>query len=322
MTLGIALLGTGRIAETAFVPAVGAVDGAGLVAVLSRDRSRGEAFAARHGIAGAYSDLDALLADPAVDAVIVATPDATHEPQVVAAARAGKHILCEKPMATTPEACERMAEAVRAAGVTFAMGFSNRYNSGLQRIKQLLDEGAVGTVRHARSLLTTPQSDPEGWRAAGEQSLYWALSASGTHVIDVYRWFFGDPAGVAGVLARPLHDGANDEIATVVLDYPGRMLAELTVSAILPRGANRLEIHGEEGVIVGDGAYNRGPDRAISLNGEPVEVEPAELFTGEVGDFVAAIAGGREPRATLEDGLRNVRIMDAARRSAPLRPVG
>ena len=122
MTIGLAVLGTGRIVETGYLPAIAAVDNAELVAILSRDQARGEAFAKEHGIASAYSDLDRLLADPAVDGVIVATPDGPHEAQAIAAARAGKPILCEKPMAMTLAACERMAEAVRAAGVVFAMG--------------------------------------------------------------------------------------------------------------------------------------------------------------------------------------------------------
>ena len=124
MSLGIALLGTGQIADHAFAPAVQATDGAQLVAVLSRDQRLGAAFAQRHAIPAVYDDLAALLRSPQVDAVIVATPDATHEPQVIAAAQAGKHILCEKPMTTTVAGCQRMAEVIRASGITFAMGYT------------------------------------------------------------------------------------------------------------------------------------------------------------------------------------------------------
>ena len=90
MSLGIALLGTGDIAHRAFAPAVNALDNANLVAVLSRDQARGEAFAEQYGIPEAYENLDALLQSPQVDAIIVATPDASHESQVIAAAQAGK----------------------------------------------------------------------------------------------------------------------------------------------------------------------------------------------------------------------------------------
>ena len=170
MTLGIALLGTGNIAEHAFVPAVQAVDEARLVAVLSRDKARGAAFAQQYGIPEVYDNLEALLRSPQVDAVIVATPDATHEPQVIAAAQAGKHVLCEKPLTTTYAGCERMADAVRASGITFAMGYNNRFNSGLQHIKAMLEAGEIGPVRYARALLDRAGAGPAGLAGAQRAS--------------------------------------------------------------------------------------------------------------------------------------------------------
>lgn len=170
MTLGMALLGTGDLAARVFVPAVRAVAGARLTAVLSRDTARGRAFARQHGIPEAYDNLEALLQSPQVDAVIVATPDAMHAPQVIATAREGKHVLCEKPRTTTLAGCQRMAEAIRASGITFAMGYNNRFNEGLQHIKALLDAGCVGPVRYTRALLTSQAQDPHGWRAHRAQS--------------------------------------------------------------------------------------------------------------------------------------------------------
>ena len=77
-----------------------------------------------------------------------------HESQVIAAVRAGKHVLCEKPMTTTYAGCERMAETIRASGITFAMGYNNRFSNGLQHIKAMIDEGQIGQVRYARAFLT------------------------------------------------------------------------------------------------------------------------------------------------------------------------
>jgi len=312
MTLGVAVLGTGRIVETGYVPAFAKVDGADLVAVLSREHDRADAFAKAHKIARGYTDLDALLADPKVDAVIVASPDATHEPQVIAAARAGKHILCEKPMSTTSASCRPMAEAVRKSGVTFAMGYDNRFNAGLRRIKEMMDAGEIGAVRYAHSHLTTAVSDPTNWRAAGEQSRFWALSASGTHVVDIYRWFFGDPVNVCGAFSAPVYKVEKDEIATMVLDYPGRLMADFTVGAVLPE-SSRIELHGDKGSIFGDKVYGRTHKQAfITLNGKQLAVDQTDPFVDEIRDFVDAIRDKRPPFATLEDGLRNVEIMDRA----------
>ena len=312
MSLGIALLGTGRIAETAFVPAVEAVDDAHLVAVLSRDQARGDAFAQQHGIPQAYDCLDTLLQNSRVEAVIVATPDVMHESQVIAAAQAGKHILCEKPMTATVVGCNRMAEAVRSSGVTFAMGYNNRFNTGLLRIKAMLEDGAIGSVRHARALMTTQVQDPSGWRAVGEQSHYWALSATGTHLIDCFRWYFGEPDSVGGVLSAPVNQGPNDDLSTLIFNYPGRLLAELTASAIF-RSGNRLELYGEAGSIIGEDIFGSRANGPITCNGQPVAYQAENSFIGQITDFVDAIQQHRAPRVTLEDGLRNVRIMETAR---------
>jgi predicted dehydrogenase len=320
MTLGVALLGTGNIAQRAFVPAVQAVDGARLVAVLSRDKVRGAVFAQQYGIPEVYDNLDALLRSPRVDAVIVASPDAMHESQVIVAVQAGKHVLCEKPMTTTYAGCQRMAEAIRASGITFAMGYNNRFNGGLQGIKAMLDEGQIGQVRYARAFLTAAAQDPQRWRAHREQSRYWALSAVGTHVIDLWRWYFGEPTSIGGGLASPVYQSPNDEVSILVLDYPGRLLAELAVAAVF-RGGNRLELYGAEGAIVADGVVGSRQGGTMTCKGEEIPYQPTNAFMEEVADFIEAIQQRREPRATLEDGLRNVYIMEAARDGPLLRPL-
>jgi predicted dehydrogenase len=312
MTLGIALLGTGNIAQRAFIPAVQAVDEARLVAVLSRDKTRGATVAQQYGIPEVYDNLDTLLQSRQVDAVIVATPDAIHESQVIAAAQAGKHVLCEKPMTTTSAGCERMAAAIRASGITFAMGYNNRFNTGLQHIKAMLDEGQIGQVRYARAFLTSRVQDPKGWRAHSDQSRYWALSAVGTHLIDLWRWYFGEPASVGGGLARPVYQGPNDEVTTLVFDYPGHLLAELAVSAVF-RGGNRLELYGDDGAIIGEDVLGSAPGGTITCKGQAITYDWVNSFIGEVTDFVQAVQQQREPRVKLVDGMRNVHIMETAR---------
>lgn len=321
MTIGVALLGTGRIVETGFIPAFAEVDGAKVVAVLSRNQARADSFAETHRIPNAYSDLTALLRDAQVDAVIVATPDATHESQVIAAAKAGKHILCEKPMSTTPASCAPMAEAVRAAGVTFAMGYDNRFHPGLRRIKELIEADAIGPVRYTNAYVTTAVSDPDGWRAKGNQSCYWALSATGTHIVDIYRWYFGDPSEVSGTFISPVFHSEKDEIATMVLYYKDRLMAGLTVAAVMPQ-SNRIELHGEKGSIFGEEVFGRTNTHAfITCNGDRQAIPQPDPFVAEVADFIEAIENKRPPLSGLEDGVRNVEIMDVAWTSKCLHPV-
>jgi predicted dehydrogenase len=267
----------------------------------------------------AYDNLSALLQSPQADAVIVATPDATPEPQVIAAAQAGKHVLCDKPLTTTYAGCERMAAAVWRSGITFAMGYNNRFSTGLQRIQTLLQEGHIGQVRYVRASLTSQAQDPRGWRAHSEQARYWALSAVGTHLIDLWRWYFGEPASVGGGLAAPVQRGPHEEIATLVFHYPGRLLAELSVSVVF-RGGNRLELYEDEGAIIGEGLIGSRAGGAFPCKQHTSTYRPANPFVAEVADFVQAIHQQRQPRVTLEDGLCNVRIMEAARASTLQHP--
>ena len=312
MTIGIGLLGPGSIATRAFAPAVRAAAGAELVAVLSREKARGQAFAQQFAIPEVYDDLEALLRSPRVQAVIVATPDAMHEPQVIAAAQAGKHVLCEKPMTTTYAGCQRMAAAVRASGITFAMGYTLRFSAALQRIAALLRAGRIGQVRYARAIWTVKGAyGPQAWRAHREQAHYWALSAVGTHLLDLLRWYFGDPASLGGLLSRPVYHGPNDELSVLVLHYPDRLVAELTASVLFP-GGNRLELYGEAGTIVGEQLFGGQQAATITCNGEPVTCQPGDPFVEEVEDFVQAIVQQRPPRVTLEDGVRNVAILETA----------
>ena len=315
--MGIAVLGTGGIVRRSFVPAVKANADARLVAVLSRSQLQATAFAAEFGIPEAYDDLGKLLASPSVHAVIVATPDALHESQVRQAAAAGVHILCEKPMTTTAAGCHRIREAVSRAGVTFAMGYSLRFLNSLGRIREILMAGTLGPVRFARALWPSKMAAAqETWRVDPELAGYWAMSRVGTHLVDLFRWYFGDPVDVKASMATPRDGGPNDELTTLLFTFPGGLLAEITVTVLFATG-NGLEIHGDAGHLAGQNVFRYARDVSpISVNGQPLSYEPNDPFTDEVADFVDAITRGRSPRAGLEDGVRNVEIMERARQSA------
>jgi 1,5-anhydro-D-fructose reductase (1,5-anhydro-D-mannitol-forming) len=315
--VGIALLGTGAIVRRSFVGAVRKSPDARLVAVLSRSLERARQAADEFEVSEAYHDLDTLLASPSVHAVIVATPDALHESQVLAAAAAGVHILCEKPMTTTAAGCRRMRDAVAHAGVTFAMGYSLRFLNSLNRIRDIVHAGTLGTVRFARATWPSrTEAGQETWRTRPELARYWAMSRVGTHLIDLYRWYFGEPVDVKASLVAPRDGGPNEELATVVLTFADGLIAELTVTVLFATG-NTLEIHGDSGVLVGQNVFRYAPEISpISVNGEPVRYEPNDPFADEVADFVRAIKLGGRPRAGAEDGVRNVEIMERARQNA------
>ena len=138
MTLKLGLVATGGIANSQLAPAINQADGVELWSIHSRDLGRAEAFAAQHGATGtrsAFDDLDEMLSDPDLDAVMLASPDKLHAPQTIAAAKAGKHVLTEKPMTTSREDAEAMLGAVAAAGVKLGVAYHLRWHMGHRSLK-------------------------------------------------------------------------------------------------------------------------------------------------------------------------------------------
>ena len=149
MTFGWAIVSTGRHPDTKMAPAINIANDSVITAVVSRDAGRAQAFANKHGAMAAYDDIDAMLADPAVDVVYVASPNALHCEQTLKAAAAGKHVLVEKPMALGVEECQLMIDACKSAGVKLGVGFHLRSHPAHQRIRELIASGGLGQSQRA-----------------------------------------------------------------------------------------------------------------------------------------------------------------------------
>ncbi len=318
MTMNIALLGTGRIAGGYLAPALARVDGARLWSVLSRDAGRGRAFAQHHGACAAnavHTDLDRLLADGDLDAVLIATPDKLHSPQCVAAARAGKHVLVEKPMATDVAAAEDMVEACDTAGVTLAVAYHMRWHAGHRQLAAAVHGGRLGTLRHMRVQWTFLAQSDDNWRAASEVGRWWGLAGVGTHCLDQVRWLMlpgcGEIVSQKNLIGREVWKGPHDETALVSLGFESGATAEIC-SSVLFNAPKRMEVFGSDTYAICDDTLGPGGGGAISIGGEPMEYHVADPFAGEIADFVAAVGEGRAPEVDGREGLRNVKTLVAA----------
>jgi predicted dehydrogenase len=318
MTMNIAVLGTGRIADGQLAPALEQVDGARLWSVLSRDAQRGRAFAARHGAAAAnpvHTDLDSLLADADLDAVLIASPDKLHAPQCIAAARAGKHVLTEKPMATDVAEAEAMVEACDKAGVTLAIAYHMRWHGGHRQLAAAVHAGRLGTLRHMRVQWTFLADSDENWRASPQVGRWWGLAGVGTHCLDQVRWLMvpscGEIVVQENLISRQVWKGPHDETALISLGFESGATAEIC-SSVLFNAPKRMEVFGSDSYAICDdtlGAHGAG---AISIGAEPMEYAVSNPFAGEIADFAAAVAGGRSPEVDGREGLRNVATLVAA----------
>ncbi len=318
MTMNIAILGTGRIADGQLAPALHQVDGARLWSVLSRDDGRGGEFARRHGAAAAnpvYRRLDSLLADPDLDGVLIASPDKLHAPQCIAAARAGKHVLTEKPMATDVAEAQAVVEACDAAGVTLAIAYHMRWHAGHRQLAGAVHGGRLGTIRHMRVQWTFLADSDENWRASSEVGRWWGLAGVGTHCLDQVRWFMvpscGEIVVQENLISREVWKGPHDETALISLGFESGATAEIC-SSVLFNAPKRMEVFGSDTYAVCDDTLGAHGGGAISIGGEPMEYQISNPYVGEIADFVAAVAEGRPPEVDGREGLRNVATLVAA----------
>ena len=318
MTMNIAMLGTGRIADGQLAPAVAAVDGVQLWSVLSRDAGRGRAFAETHGAAAAssvHTDLESLLADDDLDAVLIASPDKLHAPQCIAAARAGKHVLTEKPMATDVAEGEAMVEACDKAGVVLAVAYHMRWHAGHRQLAAAVHAGKLGTIRHMRAQWTFLVQSDDNWRASPQVGRWWGLAGVGTHCLDQVRWFMGPSCGEIVVqenlISRDVWKGPHDETALVSLGFESGATAEIC-SSVLFNAPKRMEVFGHDDYAICDDTLGPHGAGAISIGGEPMDYDVVDPYAGEIADFVTAVAEGRAPEVDGREGVRNVATLVAA----------
>lgn len=315
MTTNLALLGPGGIARNALAPALTHVPDARLWSVLSRDRGRAEAFAKEFGAASpdpVYTDLDALLDDPELHAVIIATPDKLHAEQGVRAAKAGKHVFIEKPMVTNRDEGRKLIEACRQAGVRLGVAYHLRWHAGHRELTRRVKAGELGELRHMRIQWTFKAKDDSNWRASPDVGRWWGLAGVGTHCVDLVRWMMvpqcGEVEEVRGLITRDVYKGPHDENAVVAVRFASGATAEIFTS-VLVRSSPRFEIYGSENAAIADGTLGPHGKGEIRIGGTPLPFTPADPYEGEIADFVAAVREERKPEVPGEEGLRNVEVL-------------
>jgi len=342
--LGVGLTGTGWVADV-HARALRRLPDARLVAVTSRDEARGRRFAERHGIERTYTDHRAMLDDPDVDVLCVGLPNHLHEPVVLDGASAGKHIICEKPLATNLDEGRRMVDACRDAGVMLALAVELCFVPKFVRLKELCDGGAVGKLFqvHQREQHAGPHSP---WFYTRDEAGGGILMDMGCHSIEVTRWLLGRPA-VEAVYARmsnQLHpDSELEDHCTLLVELKGGVLAVLEPSWAVKGGMeSHLNVIGTGGVLYADLLRDTGL-RMFSEKGLPDD--PVETFHWSVPDpdwlhnngypqqmahFLDCARTGARPRVSGEDGLVQLEVSYAAYESAatgrrvelPFRPPG
>jgi 1,5-anhydro-D-fructose reductase (1,5-anhydro-D-mannitol-forming) len=317
--LGWGIVGLGRIANDAIAPAIRAARNGTLVACCSRDLAKARAFAQQHGAPHAYDDYTQLLANPAVDAVFVASPNALHAEHTIAAARAGKHVLCEKPLALTVADGRAMIEACERAGVTLGIGLQMRFESLYQEIRDLVRAGVIGRCIEVSIQRCTPAGmvshDPADWRRNRALAGLGTLYDMGPHVFDLLRWITGaEPRRVAALVQPPWASGKPDDRSVTAIEMDDGSLATVRLMREVPKPSNTIALYGTEGSIIS------GPTRGVdplrytvhTARGDEEHAVPvARAYVAEIEQFARQVAGDWGPAATPADALRLVALSAA-----------
>jgi predicted dehydrogenase len=324
MAMRFGILGAARIARNSFVPGVRGSRQAQVSAVASRDLERARAFAGDLDIPRAYGSYSELLQDPDIDAVYNALPNSVHVEWTVAAARAGKHVLCEKPLAATAAEAERARAACASAGVLLMEGFMWRYHVQHRRVWELIEAGAIGEPTFVRASFSFRVSRPPTGVAPNVR-LQSALQGGslmdvGCYGVNAARWLLGDePTEVVGQQIVDEEFGVDLSFGAV-LRFPGNRQA-LVDSSLTRAASNTYTVEGSDGSLRVERAFrpDANPGRIALLRpNQQAEVEdiPAvDQFTGEVDHFVESVAAGSLlPPA--EDGVSQARVIEALKHSA------
>ncbi len=327
MTVLWGILGAGKIAESQMAPAIAAVPGHELVAVSRRSLDAAQEFADRHVAQRAYDSAEELLDDGQVNAVYVATPPHLHARETVLAAEAGKHVLCEKPMALTTAEAREMIEACRANGVVLTICHYQRFNARHQRVRRLVEGGAIGQVTAARINFSDrfpPQ--PGVWHHKPEISGGGPVMDLGIHCIDLLRYLCGPAESVAALMDTLVDDSPVDDTATLLLRLASGAQAVITshwtTANHAPEHTNGLEIWGTEGSIVAapisakDSAGTLRVLTAVGMQDYAVEPGGPRPHVALLEAFGEAIAGDGPNPIPGEEGLAGLAVVEAAYESA------
>jgi D-xylose 1-dehydrogenase (NADP+, D-xylono-1,5-lactone-forming) len=310
------ILGCAGIAEKALIPAIAGSRSGLLQAIAARDADRASAWAGKYGFVRAHRDYGALVEDPEVDAVYNPLPNHLHAEWSIRAARAGKHVLCEKPMALDAAEVRDMIAAAGASGVLLMEAFMYKFHPQIERALGLLRSGAIGELRSVQSSFTfTFERGGDNYRwspGMGGGALY----DVGCYTISAARLAFGEEPLSAFARARLDPRTGIDMTAAVLLEFPGERFATCDCS-FESHFQSRLLAVGTAGTLHLDRVFSaKDQDARITIvrgaEAETIVVPRTDMFALMVEHFGESVLEGKPLRYPAADAERNMRVLDAA----------
>ena len=284
-----------------------------IVSCFARTEERRNAFAEQHNCRASGS-LEELLADPEVEAVLIATSHTSHRSLVEAAATAGKHIFVEKPLALGTEDGAACVAAARAAGVALQVGHQRRRATANRRIKAMVEAGELGDLQALEASLSLPMGmrmPPEAWRWSEEESPLGSMTSLGVHHLDTMSYLAG-PIRSVFARSRPGRSGPIDEVSVLAVEFESGAIGTLITSFYTP-AVSRLAVFGTAGA-----AFNEGDGAVLKVQTvdqtSPVElpIDPIDPLVDQMIEFARVVRGEARPETDGAAGLAVVKILEAA----------
>ena len=310
------VLSTAQIARNQHIPSTQKSSNSEIIAISSRDEGRALAVASDLNIPRAYGSYEAILKDSDVDAVINPLPNSLHCEWTIKAAEAGKHILCEKPLAVTVEEAQRMIDAARANEVLLMEGFTHRFNPLMSFIRATIEAGAIGDIRFVRSELTYTLQDWENDARAKAHLAGGSLFDAGCYAVNTVRFLMGtEPVSVQAVEhIRETHQVDTRFIG--LLKFPGGRLATITAGMESPFRFS-CEVIGSKGSLITENLFRGDRLQVTTDKGEWIEeFEVLDRFQAQIEHFSDCILQSRQPAFPPEDGRNNVAVLIALKQAA------
>ena len=331
------VIGCGGIARRRTIPeGIAAAANAQLTATFDVDAKANAEVAAQFGAAACGSQGD-LLARRDVEAVYIATPADLHHHQTLAAAQAGKHVLCEKPLGLSVAQAEAMIRACSAAGVKLGVGFMMRFHAVHVEALRLVRAGRLGRLVFGRAQLSCWYPPIEGaWRQDPQRGGGGSLMDMGGHCIDLLEMFLGPARSVFCRTGNLVHGYQSEDAATVLLELDGGAQGVVDALFCVPDASskNRLEIYGSAGSILAEGTIGQAPGGTMAAwleepdmgydarqqrqaeGGLVIAPEPVNTYCAEITEFGQAILEDRQPSNGPAQGLHSTKVIAACYESA------
>lgn len=323
MAVGWAVIGASGIADRRTIPeGIIPSRASELVAVCGSNKARTEAVARKYGVDLWFTDVDAMLDTPDIQAVYVASPVDLHKQHVLAAASRGLHVLCEKPLALNVRECREIVQACREHGVKLMVAFMMRFHALHQKLLQMVQQGDLGQLVFGRAQLAFWYPEGPGlWRQDYRRSGGGAIMDVGTHCLDLLRMLMGEVADVAGFVDTMTFQYDVDDRSTLLLRYESGAhgVVDCAFNVASEGSRNRLELYGTSGSALLEGTLGQGSGGEMVVYlpadgrvGEVVKYEPVNTYFAEIEHFVRCIERDETPAITGEDATKVQEIVEAA----------